>query len=87
LLTYRAADALNAGDDVDRHSSVAKLLASRTATDVSLQAVQICGAYGTSDNTPYARYIRDAKTYEIAAGSSEIMKNTIAKYIIRAIEA
>jgi alkylation response protein AidB-like acyl-CoA dehydrogenase len=85
LLTYRAAEALNADDDVDRYSSVAKLRACRTATEVALQAMQICGAYGTSDNTPFARYLRDAKTYEIGAGSAEIMKNTIAKYIIRGI--
>ena len=80
-LTYRAADALNEEDDVDRYSSVAKLIACRNATEVSLQAMQICGAYGTSDNTPFARYLRDAKTYEIGAGSAEIMKN-----IIRGIE-
>jgi alkylation response protein AidB-like acyl-CoA dehydrogenase len=86
MLTYRSADALNEGDDVDRYSSVAKLRACRTATEVALQAMQICGAYGTSDNTPFARYLRDAKTYEIGAGSAEIMKNTIAKYIIRGIE-
>lgn len=86
-LTYRAADALNSDDDVDRYSSVAKLKACRTATEVALQAMQICGAYGTSDNTPYARYLRDAKTYEIGAGSAEIMKNTIAKYIIRGISS
>lgn len=84
-LTYRAADALNAEDDVDRYSSVAKLRACRAATDVALHAMQICGAYGTSDNTPFARYLRDAKTYEIGAGSNEIMKNTIAKYIIRGL--
>lgn len=86
MLTYRSADALNTGDDVDRYSSVAKLRACRTATEVALQAMQICGAYGTSDNTPFARYLRDAKTYEIGAGSAEIMKNTIAKYILRGIE-
>jgi alkylation response protein AidB-like acyl-CoA dehydrogenase len=86
MLTYRSAEALNDGDDVDRYSSVAKLRACRTATEVALQAMQICGAYGTSDNTPFARYLRDAKTYEIGAGSAEIMKNTIAKYIMRGIE-
>ena len=87
LLTYRAADALNTGEDVDRHTSVAKLKAGSVSTDVALKAMQICGAWGTSDKTPFSRYIRDAKTYEIGAGSSEIMKNTIAKYIIRERQA
>lgn len=85
LLTYRAADALNDGEDVDRHTSVAKFKAGSVATDVSLKAMQICGAWGTSDKTPFSRYIRDSKTYEIGAGSSEIMKNTIAKYLLREI--
>jgi alkylation response protein AidB-like acyl-CoA dehydrogenase len=85
LLTYRAADALNDTDEIDRYSSVAKLKACQIATEVSLKAMQICGAYGTADNTPFSRYLRDAKTYEIGAGSAEIMKNTIAKYIIRGV--
>ena len=87
LLTYRAADALNTGEDVDRYTSVAKLKAGSVSTDVALKAMQICGAWGTSDKTPFSRYVRDAKTYEIGAGSSEIMKNTIAKYIIRERQA
>lgn len=87
LLTYRAADALNEGVDVDRHTSVAKLKAGSVSTEVALKAMQICGAWGTSDKTPFSRYIRDAKTYEIGAGSSEIMKNTIAKYLIREMQS
>lgn len=87
LLTYRAADALNDGEEVDRHTSVAKLKAGWVSTDVALKAMQICGAWGTSDRTPFSRFVRDAKTYEIGAGSSEIMKNTIAKYLIREMNA
>ncbi|WP_306154229.1 acyl-CoA dehydrogenase family protein [Roseovarius sp. MMSF_3281] len=86
-LTYRAADALNENDALDRHTSVAKLKAGSVATDVSLKAMQICGAWGTSDKTPFSRFVRDSKTYEIGAGSSEIMKNTIAKYLIRELDS
>lgn len=87
LLVYRAAQALNDDNDIDRYSSVAKLKAGRVATETCLTAMQICGAWGTSDNTPFGRYLRDAKTYEIGGGSAEILKNTIAKYIIRAEDA
>ncbi len=80
-LAYRAAEALNSGDEIDRYSSVAKWRSCHVATQVALTAMQICGAYGTADNTPFSRYLRDAKTYEIGAGSTEIMKNTIARYI------
>jgi alkylation response protein AidB-like acyl-CoA dehydrogenase len=83
LLTYRAAQALDAHDDIARYSSEAKLKASAVATDVAGRAVQICGAYGTMINAPFGRYLRDAKTYEIGGGSSEILKNTIGRYLSR----
>jgi alkylation response protein AidB-like acyl-CoA dehydrogenase len=84
-LVYRAARALNDHDEIDRYSSAAKLKASSVASDVAAKAIQICGAWGTAMNTPFGRYLRDAKTYEIGGGSSEILKNTIAKYLIRAL--
>lgn len=81
LLTYRAADALDADGEVDvpRLSSEAKLMAAALATEVASTAIQICGAYGVMENSPYGRYLRDAKAYEIAGGASEILRNTIGK--------
>jgi alkylation response protein AidB-like acyl-CoA dehydrogenase len=87
LLTYRAAADLDAGRDIARSSSAAKLVASRVATKVSETAVQICGAKGTRTSEPFGRYLRDAKAYEVAGGSSEILKNTIAKSILRELES
>jgi alkylation response protein AidB-like acyl-CoA dehydrogenase len=83
LLAYSSADCLDDHIDIDRHSSEAKLLASEVATDVAARCIQICGAYGVMENAPFGRYLRDAKAYEIAGGSSEILKNTIAKSIHR----
>jgi alkylation response protein AidB-like acyl-CoA dehydrogenase len=83
LLAYSAADALDQGRDIARISSQAKLLAARTATDVAGTCIQVCGAYGVMENAPYGRYFRDAKAYEIAGGSSEVLKNTIAKSLSR----
>lgn len=82
LLSYQAARDLDDGHDIARSSSEAKLLASRVATDVAEMAVQVCGAHGTRTSSPFGRYLRDAKTYEIAGGSSEILKNTIAKSLV-----
>jgi alkylation response protein AidB-like acyl-CoA dehydrogenase len=79
LLTYDAARALDRHDQIARFSSEAKLLASRVATETAAKAIQICGAYGVMETAPFGRYLRDAKAYEIAGGSSEILKNTIAK--------
>jgi alkylation response protein AidB-like acyl-CoA dehydrogenase len=82
LLTYEAARALDRHDQIARFSSEAKLLASRVATETASRAVQICGAYGVMESAPFGRYLRDAKAYEIAGGSSEILKNTIAKRLV-----
>jgi alkylation response protein AidB-like acyl-CoA dehydrogenase len=82
LLAYQGAADLQAGYDVQRSSSTAKLLASEVATDTAAKAVQICGAHGTRTGSPFGRYLRDAKTYELAGGSSEVLKNTIAKSLI-----
>ncbi|OYW54715.1 MAG: acyl-CoA dehydrogenase [Azorhizobium sp. 32-67-21] len=84
LLIYRAAEALDSKQQVPRWGSEAKLKASTVATAVATQAAQICGAYGIMENAPFGRYLRDAKAYEIAGGSNEILKNTIAKFIIPA---
>lgn len=84
LLIYRAADALDAKDQMARWGSEAKLKASMVATAVATQAAQICGAYGIMDNAPFGRYLRDAKAYEVAGGSNEILKNTIAKFLLPA---
>jgi len=85
LLCYRAADALDRHEDIARYSSEAKLKACAVGTEVASRAVQICGAYGTMENAPFGRYLRDAKAYEIAGGSAEVLKNTIGKYLTRTV--
>jgi acyl-CoA dehydrogenase len=83
LLVYRAAQALDDGDDIERWGSAAKLKAAAVATEVASRAIQICGAHGTMETAPFGRFLRDAKAYEIAGGSSEILRNTIGKYLVR----
>lgn len=83
LLVYQAARALNSHHEIERYSSEAKLKAARVATEMASIAMQVCGAYGTAINTPFGRYLRDAKTYEIAGGSAEVLKNTISKYLAK----
>ncbi|MGE0804422.1 MAG: acyl-CoA dehydrogenase family protein [Burkholderiaceae bacterium] len=83
LLSARAADALDAGEDIARWASEAKLVASALATDVASMAVQVCGAHGVRTTSPFGRYLRDAKAYEIAGGSSEVLRNTIGKLLSR----
>lgn len=82
LMLYHAARALDRNDQISRWGSEAKLNACAVATQVASQAAQICGAYGIMENAPFGRYLRDAKAYEIAGGSSEILKNTIGKALM-----
>lgn len=86
LVSYQAARDLDAGREFQRSSSSAKLLASTLATKVASMAVQVCGAHGTQITNSFGRYFRDAKTYELAGGSAEILKNTIAKSLIKTAE-
>lgn len=87
LLVYQAARDLDDGRDIARSSSEAKLVASEVATEIAAMAVQVCGARGTMLSASFGRYLRDAKTYEIAGGSSEVLKNTIAKAVSAAFPA
>jgi alkylation response protein AidB-like acyl-CoA dehydrogenase len=84
LLCYQAARDLDANRDFQRSSSAAKLIAAELATKVASMAVQVCGATGVQETSPFGRYFRDAKAYEVAGGSSEVLKNTIVKNLIKA---
>lgn len=85
LLVYEAAEKLDRGEDIARWGAEAKLFASRVAVEAADKAIQICGAYGTTTHTPFPRYLRDAKVYEIGGGSSEILRNTIVKRLLASI--
>ena len=58
----------------------AKYLASTVATRAATDAVQIHGANGCTDDSPVARYFRDAKVMEIIEGSTQIQQITIARF-------
>lgn len=82
LLVYRAADLRAKGLPCGAEASMAKLFASRTAVQTAIEAVQIFGGYGYSEDYPVERYFRDAKVTEIYEGTSEIQKLVISKYLI-----
>ncbi len=61
-------------------TSIAKYFTSRVAVKAALDAVQIHGANGCSDDYPVARYLRDAKILEIIEGSTQMQQIIISKY-------
>ena len=83
LLVYRAADLRSKGLLCGAEASMAKLFASRTAVQTAIEAVQIFGGYGYTEDYPVERYFRDAKVTEIYEGTSEIQKLVISKHLLK----
>jgi len=78
-LLYRAAQLFNDGDDCITEVSMAKLFATEVANRVAYQAVQLHGGYGYMREFPVERFFRDVRLWTIASGTSEIMKEIIAR--------
>lgn len=81
LLVYRAADLRAKGQKCSLEASMAKLFASRTAVEVTTEAIQVLGGYGYTEDYPVERYFRDAKITEIYEGTSEIQRIVISKHL------
>jgi alkylation response protein AidB-like acyl-CoA dehydrogenase len=79
LLTHKAATRYDAGEDVSRLSSMAKLDASETAREVAEDAVQVLGGYGYTTDFAPQRFYRDAKLMEIGEGTSEIQRLVLGR--------
>lgn len=82
LLVYRAASLHQQKIPCGKEASMAKLFASKTAVDVAIEAVQVFGGYGYTEDYPVERYFRDAKVTEIYEGTSEIQRIVISKHLI-----
>ncbi len=83
LLTYRAARLCDLGVPFIKEAAMAKVFASEVASFVTNKALQIHGGYGYTRDYPLERYLRDAKITEIYEGTSEIMRLTIARSLLR----
>ncbi len=81
LMTYRAANMKDLGENYGYMASMAKLFASEIAMEVTIKAVQLFGGNGYSKKFPVERMMRDAKVTEIYEGTSEVQKVVIANYL------
>jgi len=69
---------------VDRKDCAAAILYSaERATHMALDAIQILGGNGYINEYPTGRLLRDAKLYEIGAGTSEIRRLLIGRELVR----
>ena len=71
-------------DGVTARAAIAKLVASEAATWAADEAVQIYGGYGYMRHYPVEKLLRDAKGYEIFEGTNEILRQVIAREVLRA---
>lgn len=76
---YAVAKACDHGAVTRKDTAGAILYASEKATQMTLQAMQILGANGYINEYPTGRLLRDAKLYEIGAGTSEIRRMLIGR--------
>ncbi|WP_404401982.1 isovaleryl-CoA dehydrogenase [Pelagibacterium halotolerans] len=81
---YAVAKACDAGRTTRFDAAGAILLASENAVKVSLEAVQALGGAGYTKEWPVERYVRDAKLYDIGAGTNEIRRFLIGRELIGA---
>jgi citronellyl-CoA dehydrogenase len=78
-LVYHAVDLENRGQRAVREITMAKLYTSELAQRLSYDCMQIFGGFGYTTEYPISRYWRDLRLYTVGAGTSEIMKEIIAK--------
>jgi isovaleryl-CoA dehydrogenase len=78
---YAVARACDNGRTTRRDAAGAILYAAEAATRVALDAIQILGGNGYINDFPTGRLLRDAKLYEIGAGTSEIRRMLIGREI------
>src|SRR5207237_7347774 len=79
LLTYKAAWLKDTGRPFKQAAAMAKLYATEAAVTATREATQIFGGYGFVDETPVARFYRDAKILEIGEGTSEVQRLVLSR--------
>ena len=79
LLVYRAAWLADQKKPNNLETSIGKYAAAEAANFAADAAMKILGAYGYSTEFPVERYYRDAKSYQIVEGSSNVQKMIIAQ--------
>ncbi len=80
---YAVAKACDRGETTRKDAAGAILYAAERATWMALEAIQVLGGNGYVNDYPTGRLLRDAKLYEIGAGTSEIRRMLIGRELFR----
>lgn len=79
---YAVASRLDKGEYVVKEASMSKLESTKIADEVIYDCLQLLGGYGYIEEYPLARMLRDSRLGPIGGGTSEILKEILAKMII-----
>ena len=79
---YSITKRLDDGQYVVKEASMSKLLSTKMVDEVIYDALQLLGGYGYMEEYPLARMFRDSRLGPIGGGTSEILKEIIAKMVI-----
>jgi isovaleryl-CoA dehydrogenase len=80
---YSVAKACDRGEATRKDAAGVILYTSERATQMALQAIQCLGGNGYINEYPTGRLLRDAKLYEIGAGTSEIRRMLIGRELFK----
>ncbi|KAB7613847.1 isovaleryl-CoA dehydrogenase [Amylibacter sp. SFDW26] len=84
---YSVAQACDRGEVTRKDSAGCILYAAEKATQITLEAIQCLGGNGYTNEYPTGRLLRDAKLYEIGAGTSEIRRMLIGRELFNETKA
>ncbi len=79
---YSVTHRLNKGEYVVKEATMSKLKSTKMADEVIYQCLQFLGGYGYMEEYPMARLFRDSRLGPIGGGTSEILREILAKIII-----
>ena len=79
---YTVAYRLNKNEYVVKEATMSKLKSTKMADEVIYQCLQFLGGYGYMENYPMARLLRDSRLGPIGGGTSEILREILARIII-----
>ncbi len=80
---YAVARACDRGETSRKDAAGAILYCAENATKMALEAIQVLGGNGYINDYPTGRFLRDAKLYEIGAGTSEIRRMLIGRELFK----
>ena len=83
LFRFKAAWMEDVGLKHEKETAMTKLLAMELADGVANRVFSIVGGHAGYRTAPFERYLRDAKVGQMTGGSIEIMKNNIAREVLR----